>query len=757
MYRSASTLAALLGLACAAAVAADGDNAVAALDTVTVTATRSEHSVFDVPATVSVIDDEDIEHQLTRSLKDLIRYEPGVNVGNDPQRFGLSGFNIRGIDGNRVLMQVDGVRVPDAFNIGSFASARRNLVDVDALKSVEIVRGPGSSLYGSDALGGVVSFITKDPRDYLEAFDQSHYESLKLGYHSADGNFMQTATLAGSAGDTDGLLLLTHAEGEETDNKGDNHRKDASRTAPNDQANRALNVLGKLLYHVNADNTLRLSGDALLDDVHGDVLSYRGLQAYTARTTHSLYADDRQSRWRVTLDQTVDNLGWPLLNKLTWRIYGQQTATRQRSRESRATLLGEDQYVQRRFSYDSAMVGGDVVLSKPFTTGTVRHRLTYGVEASHNDIEELRDGSLYFPATGAMTRNVTPDRFPVRDFPLTDIWRAALFVQDESQWWDGRLEIIPGLRFDYYQLSPRNDPVFAKDSAGVAAAGLDATEFSPKVGVLLHLSEVFTLHGQYAEGFRAPNFSDVNSGFTNFAFGYASLPNAGLKPETSTGGEIGLRGQGKAGAFDLTLFHNDYQNFIQNVVVCDPSQTACPPNNFLTYQSVNEDAVAIRGVEFKGELRFDPLHPWLKGFSAVGSVAYAEGKNQQNGNPINAINPLKGVLGLRYAAPSGRWGTEAILTGVAPKRVQDIDFTTAGQVFATPGYGVLDLTAFYRWGGHATLNLGLFNVLDKKYFDWEDVRGRGSDPHAGLGPQYDIKDRYSRPGRNVGLTLSLAF
>jgi hemoglobin/transferrin/lactoferrin receptor protein len=755
VYRPISAFLTLLTYA--GASAAEGGDPVAELDAVTVTATRSERSVLSVPGTASTIDGETIQRQVVRNIKDLIRYEPGVNVSNDPQRFGLAGFNIRGIGGNRVLMQVDGVRLPDAFAIGSFASARRNMVDVDALKSVEIVRGPGSSLYGSDALGGVVSFITKDPRDYLEVFGDAHYESLKLGYNSADDSFMQTATLAGSAGDVDGLLLLTHSEGAETDNKGDNKSRNASRTAPNEQDNRALNVLGKLLYHFNADNTLRLTGDALLDDVATDVLSYRGFQGYTGRRVHSLLADDRQSRWRLTLDQAVGKLGWLAADTLTWRVYGQQSATRQLSRESRSTLLGEDQYVRRVFTYDNAMVGGDLVLAKEFATGPGRHRLTYGVEASHTDIEELRDGSLLDLATGEITNNVTPDVFPVRDFPLSETLRAAAFVQDETQWFDGRLEVIPGLRFDYYRLSSRNDPVFAADSPGIEPAGVDATEFSPKVGVLLHLTDLFTLHGQYAEGFRAPNFSDVNSGFSNFAFGYVSLPNPGLKPETSDGGEIGLRGEGAAGAFDATFFRNDYQNFIQSVVVCDPSKTFCPPNNFLTYQSVNEESVEIQGFEFKGQFYFDWLHPALAGFSAVGSYAYAEGENLKTGKPINSVNPMKGVIGLRYEAPSGNWGTEAILTLVAPKKVKDIDFDTAGQVFPTEGYGVLDFTAFYRVGSYAALNLGLFNVLDKKYFDWEDVRGRGSDPHAGLGPQYDIKDRYSRPGRNVGVSLSMAF
>ena len=91
-----------------------------------------------------------------------------------------------------MLTQVDGVPTIDEYNFGAFMTARRDFVDVDALKTVEIVRGPASSLYGSDALGGVVSFLTKDPEDYLEAVERPWYLSAKGGYSSEDNSFLTT-------------------------------------------------------------------------------------------------------------------------------------------------------------------------------------------------------------------------------------------------------------------------------------------------------------------------------------------------------------------------------------------------------------------------------------------------------------------------------------------------------------------------------------------------------------------------------------
>ena len=141
------------------------------LDEVTVTAMRMESKIGEVPATVSVFSEEKIQEWLVNDIKDLVRFEPGVSVRSAPSRFtaagastgrdGNSGFNIRGMEGNRVLMLVDGVRIPDGYAFGAQSVGRGDYVDLDVLKSIEILRGPSSALYGSDGLAGAV---TSSPR-----------------------------------------------------------------------------------------------------------------------------------------------------------------------------------------------------------------------------------------------------------------------------------------------------------------------------------------------------------------------------------------------------------------------------------------------------------------------------------------------------------------------------------------------------------------------------------------------------------------
>ena len=129
-------------------------------------ATSNPATVKETPGTVSVIDAATIERRLIENVSDLVKFEPGVYVESNLTRIGLNGFNIRGMGGNRVLTQVDGVETSEQFDFGPF-NVHQFTLDLDTLKTAEIMRSSGSALYGSDALGGVVSFFTKDPADYL--------------------------------------------------------------------------------------------------------------------------------------------------------------------------------------------------------------------------------------------------------------------------------------------------------------------------------------------------------------------------------------------------------------------------------------------------------------------------------------------------------------------------------------------------------------------------------------------------------------
>ena len=159
------------------------------LEEVTISATKTERDPLTTPGEVSVLTQDYFQQRQAQSLDDVLRYEPGVDSRIGPRNMG-EGPNIRGLQRARVLTLLDGVRLN--FQAGHKG---RIFIDVDQLKQVEVVRGPNSALYGSQALGGVVAMVTKDPSDYL-APDMRYGIREKFGYQYANDELLSTTTLS---------------------------------------------------------------------------------------------------------------------------------------------------------------------------------------------------------------------------------------------------------------------------------------------------------------------------------------------------------------------------------------------------------------------------------------------------------------------------------------------------------------------------------------------------------------------------------
>ncbi|AKC86157.1 TonB-dependent hemoglobin/transferrin/lactoferrin family receptor [Pseudoxanthomonas suwonensis] len=710
-----------------AAVLDSADAGMREFDRVQVTATRTERAIVDVPASVDVIDRERLDDTLARDIKDLVRYEPGISVTSSFGRFGLGGFRIRGLDGNRVQIQTDGIAVSDAFSIGSFANANRNFVDLDTLKRVEIVRGPASSLYGSDALGGVVAFVTKDPADYLAA-DKDAYFGLKFGYEGDWRGLFGGATAAFGGERWSGMVALSHRQGQETRNQGDDRSAGATRTAPNPQDRDGNSVLAKLVFAPSADQRFKLTAESNEDRTESDVLS-----AINA-TTRSLQGDDRQQRRRVSLGHELDSLAAGLADSLDWKVYWQDSRTTQDTDELRTGNIRR----QRRFEFDQHVYGLQAIFHKALSGGSVSHDFTYGLDAARTRTEQLRNGVQTNLNTGVSSSTILPDVFPVRDFPLSDTAEVGLFVQDEMRLADGRLSLVPGLRVDVYRLEPEIDPIFAGDNPGVPVSDLDDTAVSPKFGAIWRFDECWSMFGNYAHGFRAPPYNDVNLGFTNFQFGYTAIPNPDLKPETSDGVELGLRFVGKAAYFGLSGYYNDYRDFIESFV-----NVGFNEQGLMVFQSRNVADARIYGAELKAGVDFGALSDGWSGWSLRGAAAWARGDNKTDDVPLDSVDPLRASLGLAY--DGGAWGAE--LAGSFAGRKERV----SDPVYYRPsGYGALDLMVNWKFAPGARIDFGVFNLGDRKYTDWADVP-------IGVAASAATLDRYTRPGRSVSASLAVSW
>jgi hemoglobin/transferrin/lactoferrin receptor protein len=718
------------------------------LSPMTVSGTRTENKVEDAPATVSVISAKDVEERLAQDLRDLIRYEPNVSVGNNPARFGLTGINIRGIEGNRILMQVDGVRLPDSFSIGSLSFATRDSIDIDLLKSAEVLRGPGSSLYGSDALGGVVSFYTKDPSDLLRESGKLHAASIKQSTARVDRSTATTATLAATLVPTvQALLYVNRREGRETRNSADNATRGPSRTVPNPQRSASDGILAKLVWD-GGTPLVRLTAERRDAGTNTDIAS---LNSLSPKTTVFL-ANDNAKRNRLSVDAEWEETRFA--DQFKVNAYRQESNTRQRTLDRRegttagcsGVTTGTNTCVRDvEFTFDQNIDGISAQAERRVDGRSWRHRIVWGFDYSKTSTAQLRDGTQTITtATGTVTttQNVGADAFPVRDFPLSDTTQFGAYFQNEIQNRAGSLSLVPGIRFDRFKLNPSADSIFTADNPGVAVKALNDQAVSPRVGLLWKALPSLALYAQAARGFRAPPYNDVNLGFTNFAFGYTAIPNPDLKAEKSQGYELGLRGSAASYSWSITYFDNKYRDFIASLtqLTC-PGDPRCSTLVPITFQSVNVGRVKIHGVEARGDVSLDVI---LRGLKAIASVGRTRGENQISGLPLDSVDPRKVVSGLKYDSPSRRFGVETIITAHGK---QD-RFSNPAQ-FVPNAASVVDLYGYLRIADSAQLTLGLLNATDRKYWLWSDVRG--------VTAASTSRDRFTQPGRHLSASLKIDF
>ncbi len=740
----ASALALLAGMLATPALAQDGDPLVVVdpRGTITVSATRVPQKIDEVPATVSVITDRQIADQLASDIKDLVRFEPGVSVRRAPTRFGAAsgatgrdgnaGFNIRGLEGNRVLIQVDGVRVPDGFDFGAQSAGRGDYLDIGLVKSVEILRGPASALYGSDGLAGAVSFVTSDPVDFLR--DGKQIAGLgRVAYDSADRQFSETAILAARSGDWSALVAYTRRDGHELDNQGTNEARNSTRTAPNPQDTFSNAVLGKIVWQPSDVHRVRLTVDHYDDHVRTNVLSGIAPVPTAATSVIGLTARDETRRDRISLDWRYTGTGALAAAQLAF--WYQQAQNRQFSVEDRYTAADRT----RLNTFDNRVFGASAELRSDATTGALTHRIVYGGDISVTRQKGVRDGTVPTP----------PDVFPTRAFPVTDFTLAGAYLGDEIGVGGGVLTLYPVLRFDHYSLNPKRDTLLP----GFAAAGQSGSRVSPKVGGVVKLGGGASLFANYAQGFKAPSPTQVNQFFQNLAQGYTSIPNPDLRPETSETWEGGVRLSSGAVSAGVTGFTGRYRNFISQQVVGGSFR----PTDPAVFQFINLNRVKIDGVEGRIDLRAPG------GLSGRMAISYAKGVvSEPDGTrePLSTIDPLKLIVGVGYDAPERRFGGQIIATHAAQKELgqtvyNDLTAKTQGTIcngapcFRPGGFTILDATAYVRVGTALTLRAGIFNILDAKYAWWSDVRG--------LAASSTVTDAYTQPGRNVSASLTARF
>ena len=714
------------------------------VEEVVVISSKLPVSVSQVVGSVSLITKDDLETRIVSNLSDIFDNTVGVTVPRNSQygRYYNEGISIRGLGGSRVNIFLDGVRVSDAY-----AGYGRDVVDVDLLERIEILKGPTSALYGSDGLAGAVSYSTKNASDYIES---GMYYSGRYTKHS-DSDQTTIGILTAYVGDrSEALVQIIDREGSEM------KLHDDALLEPNPVISEGQSLFTKFKYRLN-DNvdfifTLDSQDWSSKIKVNTDIGSvfYPGLSVLSS--TSFSEGSDNGSRDRVNLKINFNSINPnQIFDSGSVNLFTQSTDQQQVTNKIVADMVfgqfgpmgpPSPGALFRDFQFNQSISGVSIEFFKQAVTN-VEHNIVYGFERETLESQRYRNSTLTSLITGISSSNVYGTIFPSKTLPDTDTTRTGLYINDRiSLGRLGDLEnniITFGARYDAYKLEPNDDALSSVNRSPLyPLAQINENELSLKVGFLTDFSETITGFYQYAEGFKAPDYDSANLSFNNLAYGYGIVPNSELRPETSKGNEIGIRSISSNISWSITKFNNHYEDFIESA----PSGFDFI-NNIILFQSQNLNEVKINGMEIS----------FSRGITDTLSFSYdyITTKAKSNGLQLSSVEPDESIMALKYTSLDKKLSANLYINFVDESFS---DFSSGcgrnnSQCLTLSDREILDFYTTYKFNENLELSVAMKNLSDHRYWDWSSVNGFAID-------QTNL-DLWMEPGRNTSISLKLSF
>ncbi len=702
---------------------------------VTVTATRAETLATDTPVPVSVVEREEIERHALNTVGDLFRDLPGVSIANEGP-FQVRP-RIRGLDSNRVLILVDGERLNNTRTSTSNSGIEIGLVDVDVVERVEVARGSGSVLYGTDALAGTINIITRETPPRQES-------GFKFG-GGFNGFFSSNATgRRGSAYLTGAGTRFAFRVAQTLDRFENYHSGAVSRAGRGKDSSDAATEVLNSQYH--GSNT-QFVGRFFIND---------------SQSIRAAYDRRRASNIGVPGVVGVFTAFFPFSNrdKVSARYEGQNILPNL-SRLSFSTF-----YQKQDRDFSNVL---SVPAAPPFFPGTFQfsetntRTTTYGFDAQSNWTLGLHN---VLTAGASYTRDRNRDArfierlspnfavFPPNLIRSTDTSKSvpdatfatfAVFAQDEYEV-TRKLRFIGGVRLDRFNISSERTPGFDLPTFFTPSQledlnltglnnGLQVRDaaVSGDLGVVYKPTEALSLTARVGRSFREPNLFERF--FTDFgsAAGFV-VGNPDLKPESGLNIDMGLAFRTSRWSGSFTYFNNTYTNFLTSQLAFDrngvPITISQGPGNppIQVFRTVNTGRTRIQGVEAEVETSLSVARSLLTPF---GNVSYLRGDDLQLNVPLDFITPLKTVIGLRWQDRQKRFWSEWSTRIVNTQERLSLQFIAANGG-AEPGFVTHDVRGGYNFRRERyTLGftVGVNNLLNRFYneqFVFAPARGRSA-------------------------------
>jgi hemoglobin/transferrin/lactoferrin receptor protein len=696
--------------------------------------------------TITTITAQDMQKKGGNDFGSIMRYEPlisatGVSGGSSSgksgfDRSGYTGYNIRGLESNRVGLDVDGIPQPDATGRSYVSRAGlntfgigRDYIDPYMYGQVEIESGATSIERSNTSIGGAVSFLPKSADQYLSPTKQTYF-GYQSDYDSSNRSWHNGITAAAGDEQLRGVFIYSRRDGQETRNNSGTHQAYPAN------------------WHTNA---LMASGIWQPTDEH----KLTGTVDYYDKTNHTHYDSwnsagsailgtaQQQSntrRWGVSLKDEWTPYN-DFVDTLTSKVYYQQTQAHDNTYMPTSTGSMERVYSD----YNVNTYGFETQIAK--TWG--RHTLSGGLNARLTDTERpFREE----PAPSAFTAIMQPES-DSRSYVLGG------YVQDRIQFdLDGHgFAVVPGVRVAHQSTKPQNLSSLTTGSTVLTESELETlygksntdTQVLPSLSFQYNLTPTLMTYLQYKRGAQFPNASqlygswNLGSSYAGTAQ-YALIGNADLNTETSNNLEWGVKGEVVEGVtLRTSLFYNTYKNFIAYTRyqrASSPDKFANVPSNIYTiYQAENRDKAYIYGGEISTRLNFGTWFEQVNGLSANFALGYNQGKSKSSYSgdkyvDIDSVAPMKAIVGVAWDDPAKRYGAAVTATFVKGKQATATnresynnasgstltDATT--EYLRVPGYGLVDMSAYWQVARNVKLSGGVYNITDRKYRDYLSSR-----------------------------------